>query len=244
VANVENNADSDTEFPGGAHLLVFCTPEIHEQHTGWWEKLRLQFEDLEVKLLADNALPLLATSIVKQPGVNLLQGRYIKQSDLLAFWPIWRMAAILLVGLAIVSSVFKVSQLTQLESAEARLDEAAIQILQATFPGASGAGDPWGQLQSQLTAAQRASGGNGAGFSSALEALAAAISKTQGISVDMLSYRSGIIDLRVRAASVDQLASVSDSISKSGRFTAEIQSANPKDDVIEGRIQIKAVAGT
>jgi type II secretory pathway component PulL len=129
--------------------------------------------------------------------------------------------------------------LFQLNQKEAQLDTAANRILTDIFPSAAGAADPWGQLQSRLQGVGNITIG-GPDFIDALIVLADALDKSSGIKVDALNFRSGIIDLRLEAPAVENLDTFRQAINDSGRFIANIQSANPAGNVIKGRVQVKA----
>jgi type II secretory pathway component PulL len=62
--------------------------------------------------------------------------------------------------------------------------------------------------------------------------------------METLSYRSGEIDLQLLAPDVAALDQLRQKISEPGKFVAEIQSANPDNDVIKGRVQIMAADGS
>ena len=89
-----------------------------------------------------------------------------------------------------------------------------------------------------------ASGGfrlSGPGFAEALQNLSAAFSKTKGIKLETLGYRSGILDLQLRAPDVNALDKLRQQIDNSGVYIASIQSANPDKEAIKGRMQTTAV---
>jgi hypothetical protein len=56
--------------------------------------------------------------------------------------------------------------------------------------------------------------------------------------IEALSYRNNVTDLRVLAPSVDVLDRIRQVAGERG-VTAEIQSANPRDQKFEGRLQFK-----
>jgi type II secretory pathway component PulL len=58
--------------------------------------------------------------------------------------------------------------------------------------------------------------------------------------METLSFRGGELDLQLTAPDVAALDRLRQLISEAGQFTAEIQSANPDEDLIKGRIQITA----
>ena len=56
--------------------------------------------------------------------------------------------------------------------------------------------------------------------------------------VEALSFRNGVMDLRVQAPSVPVLDELARNVGAGGEFQVNIQSANPTDQGVEGRLQI------
>ncbi|HRP87729.1 MAG TPA: hypothetical protein PLS34_09435, partial [Gammaproteobacteria bacterium] len=61
---------------------------------------------------------------------------------------------------------------------------------------------------------------------------------TPGITLQSVSFRAGVLDLRLLAPSVDSLEQIRQSVGRGGRFTATIQQANQRPDGVDGRIQL------
>ncbi|MCY3730631.1 MAG: hypothetical protein OXF98_04750, partial [Rhodospirillaceae bacterium] len=59
--------------------------------------------------------------------------------------------------------------------------------------------------------------------------------------VEALSFRSGVMDLRVYAPSVAVLDALARNLTAGGEFQVNIQAANPTESGIEGRLQIVSV---
>ena len=243
MAGDGNTPEKDAIQPEPINLLVFCEPEQHDKNRKLWERLRTQLESVEIKVLGDGALPKLATHIVASPGVNLLQGAYVRRSNYATFWPLWRTAAILLVALFGLTLALKGAELVSMKRQENLLDQAAEAMLRSNFPDVQQVRDPWGQLQSQLNIAERGAAGPTTGFIDTLATLAEAVTEIQEITMKTVTYRNGILTLRLQAPSVDSLDRLQQLVSRSGRFSADIQSANPADNGIEGRMQIKERGG-
>ncbi|MEE8235907.1 MAG: type II secretion system protein GspL [Gammaproteobacteria bacterium] len=243
MAGDGNAPDEENTRPEPINLLVFCEPEQHDENLAVWERLRTRLESVDIKVLGDGALPKLATHIVASPGVNLLQGAYARRSDYAAIWPYWRAAAILLLALFGLTLAVKGAGLVSMERQETRLDQAAETILRNNFPDVRQVRDPWGQLQSQLNIAERGAAGTATDFIDALKTLAEAAAEIQEITMETVNYRNGILTLRLQAPSVDSLDRLQQLVSRSGKFSADIQSANPTDEGIEGRMQIKGRGG-
>ena len=79
-------------------------------------------------------------------------------------------------------------------------------------------------------------------FLQALEKLGAAMQENPTASLQAISYRAGVIDLRISAPTVSVLDSVQRKVDESGTFEAEIKTTDQDDDTVNSRIQIKAIA--
>ena len=91
----------DEEMP--VRLDVYGGSDELEERGDWLELVRGQITSLEVRQLANGALPQMASWIVTAPGINLLQGEFSRRSDVVGlFWRPWKVAASLLGALVIV----------------------------------------------------------------------------------------------------------------------------------------------
>jgi general secretion pathway protein L len=236
--NMENDA---SVVP--INVIVYCNGETHEHFSDLWERLRLRAETVDIKILNGGALPFLATQLMSQNGINLLQGCYEPKTELNIEWGPWRLPAALLAACLLLTLCIQGLSYWQLTVAEASLDQAASRVLQETFPDAGDTVDPWAALQSRL-------GSNtgtivtmsGPGFDETISILAAAFATTSGLRMQTMAFRSGVLDLQLLAPDVSTLDKLRQQIADSGNFEASIQSANPDKDVIKGRLQITAVS--
>ena len=107
-------------------------------------------------------------------------------------------------------------------------------------PGSAEVRDPVAVISSL-----RARTGSGTGapavFLQSLEQLSRALGENDDADVQAISYRAGVVDIRLSAPSVSVLDSVQRLIDESGAFEAEIQSTDQGDDRVNSRIQIQAV---
>ena len=229
------------EFPGAAdppkHLSVYLTPEGSMKHGEALEALRPELVSLEVRVLPDGILPHLAAGVLGREPINLLQGRFAPRTQLDRLWKPWRAAAALLAVFVVLLVGQQALRLAQLKHEEARLDEAIAAAFQQALPGAR-MEDPRFQVERRLALLRGAGGGSNEGFLTALETLGSALGEAPGITLQAISYRTGVLDLRVQAPSVDSLEQVRQAVGRGGRFTATIQQANQRPDGVEGRIQL------
>jgi len=235
---MENDA---TAVP--ANVLCYCDERTHRSYEELWSRLRMHTDSVESRIIADGALPFMAGQLARNEGINLLQGDYAAKADLNIDWEPWKLPGAMLAAFLLVVLVFQGASFWQLSRTEASLDAAAAQVLATTFPDAAGTADPWRALESRL--GSRSAGGTGSiaigpGFAEAISVLTEAAKEVPELKMQTIGFRSGILDLQLRAPSVDALDQLRQKISDSGVFEASIQSANPSDDYIKGRMQIIA----
>jgi general secretion pathway protein L len=225
------------------HLVAYCTAPLAHRLETLWERLRPELDSLDLRALGEGgAMPRLAAQIVTAPGVNLLQGDFAKRSSLMAYWPAWRAAAAIVAGFLVVYFSVQLAELRQLNARAAALDQTIDQAFHYVFPDAGEVQDPRAQLESRLRQLGSDSGGSRE-FLDSLKAVADAVGQGGQARIEALSYRSGVLDLRVRAPSVEALDQIQQSVAGSGRIQAEIQSANASGNEVLGRIQIKRAGG-
>ncbi len=238
TATDEQADDSDLDKVP-VNLLVYCNEADHERFAVFWDMLRLRVDSLDVRILADGALPRLASHIVSSGGVNLLQGRYAPKRQMPVQWRQWQLPGALVAGVVAAALLLSGIELWQLSSEEQALDAAAVQLLATTFPGSGDSDDPWSALRSRLgdTGSEEVVA-TGPGFAGALEALGTAYRATGDINLQALSYRDGKLDVQLIAPNVQRLEQLRLGIAEAGDFEAEIQSANPDGDTVRGRMKI------
>jgi hypothetical protein len=77
-------------------------------------------------------------------------------------------------------------------------------------------------------------------FLQSLEHLSRALARNSDARIDAISYRAGVIDIRISAPDVATLDSIQRAIGEGGRFTASIQSTDQDGERINSRMQIQA----
>ncbi len=239
LATTLDEEDKRTE---PVNLLVYMTADVQESTEPFLERIQPIVDTLEVKLLPDGALPRMASQIAVNPGINLLQGDYAAGSNLAAYWPAWKVAAIVLVCLIGTIIGVKVAEISRLNQEIEALDGAIEQAFRYTFPGTGEIRDARAQLKSKLRQlGNDVSGADQSEFLDILASVAAAVSQSAGkdSKLEAINYRSGIMELRVLVPNVEALDTIQKAIAKDGGLSAEIQSANPQGDKVLGRLQVK-----
>jgi general secretion pathway protein L len=224
------------------HVTIYVSETDYERERDLLEGLREFTASLQLKLLPDGPLPLMAPTIARHAPVNLLQGQYAPRTRLNVSFAPWRYAAILAVVFFAAHFGLKTWQYFHYRSAETRLDAQIAEAYQQAMPGAAvpPAAIARKQMESRLN--QLRGGGPVNGMMTTLVTLGDALAQTPGTNVEQLSYRDNITDLRVLAPSVDALDKIS-KVAGSHGLSAKIESANPRDSKFEGRLQFRNPGG-
>ncbi|MDH4053984.1 MAG: type II secretion system protein GspL [Gammaproteobacteria bacterium] len=220
------------------HLLAFCTAEQNEQLSHDWIALRSELDSVDVNVLPDGVLPKLAVTVAAGYGVNLLQGSYGKRTEYAALFKPWKMAAALLLALGVIAMTMKGVDYYRLSQDESALRAQFTEVYRQIRPDDTReVADP----QAMVDSLRRSLGGSAATdvFLPGLRELGVALAANSAAKVEAISYRAGVIDLRLTAPDVPTLDNIQKAVSASGRFQASIQSTDQVADQINGRIQIR-----
>lgn len=214
------------------HVTFFAAPFDYERQRETIEGLRARATSLQVKLLPDGSLPLLAATALQGAAVNLLQGPYAARSSFAMGFRRWRLPAVLAAVTALVFVTVQVLSAWQLSRAEKTLDAQITQLFSQALPGQKVV-DPRAQMEGLL-----GGGGGGSAFLPALSALSRALAGTPKARVESISCRGQVVDLRLMAPSVASLDAVKQAMSVGG-LSAELQSATPRGEMVEGRLVVR-----
>ena len=218
----------------GEHATFYASSADYERHREVIEGLRSRTATLQVKLLPDGPLPLLAAQAVSAPGVNLLQGPYGRTSTIRSRLREWRVPAALAAGLALVFFVGQGVSLYKLMRAEKELDAQIAAVFAQVLPGQPVV-DPRAQMEGVIGARGSSAGG---ALLPAMSVLAQAMAQSPAARIEAVSYRGNALDLRLVAPTVEALDAIKQAMTRGG-ITAELQSATPRGQVIEGRMQLR-----
>jgi general secretion pathway protein L len=238
VAGALNDDDDDNEADASGHLLVYCEPSDEQQFEHDWIALRHELASVDINLLPDGVLPRLAVTVASGRGINLLQGRYGARTEIATLFRPWRFAAILLLALSLVGVAGKGVDYYRLSQEETALKAQFSEIYREIRPQDNREIlDPIAIVNS----IRRGTGGPSAiqVFLPSLQQLSIAISQNNSASIEAISYRAGVIDVRLTAPDVATLDSIQKIVSGSGRFTASIQSTDQVGEKVSSRIQIR-----
>ncbi|MCM2310591.1 MAG: type II secretion system protein GspL [Steroidobacteraceae bacterium] len=216
----------------GEHVTFYSGTAEYERHRELIEGLRARTATLQVKLLPDGPLPLLAVQAVGGAGVNLLQGAFAPRTSLQTRMREWRLPAALAAAVVLVFVGSQAASWWQQSRAEKALDAQIAEVFAQALPGQPVV-DPRAQMQGAL-----GSGGASGGLLPAMSVVAQAMAQAPAARVRSVSFRNNVIELNLKAPTIESLDGIKQGMNRNG-ITAEIQSANPSGDAVDGRLTLR-----
>src|SRR5262249_20909987 len=162
------------------------------------EELREFTASLQLKLLPDGPLPLLAASIpaTSKTAVNLLQGSYAVKTKLHVSFAPWRYAAALAFVLVAAHVGLKSWQYFHYEQVERQLDAQIAETFQQALPGAPVPNPMEARRQVEQVLGQLRGTGPTSGMLTTLAMLGEAMAQAPNTAIEAISYRNDVTDLR------------------------------------------------
>ena len=234
VAGVLDNEESGS----AGHLLVYCEPSDETRFEHDWNVLRHELGSVDINLLPDGVLPRLAVTVGARRGINLLQGEYGAKVDYRPLLQPWRTAAVLLVGLVLIGFGGKVVDYSRFNAEMDAVREQFTQTYREIRPQDNREITDPDRIIAELKRETGVPVSTGV-FLPSLHQLSEALQQNGSAKIEAISYRAGIIDVRLTAPDVATLDSIQKLVSTSGRFTASIQSTDQVGDKVSSRIQIR-----
>lgn len=201
------------------------------------EQLQPRFAALNVQVLPDGPLPWFARELATTSAINLLQGEFSRSTDYGSQWRLWRSAALLAVGLLVAHVAVQALQIHQANRQSAATDQQIAQVFAEAMPSET-LRDARRQMQERLDKIRKAQGG-AENFLRMAQALSGASSALGQVDIEGLSFHGQTMDMKVTAANVQALATLTQSVAKQG-LSAEIQSSTPAGSKVEAHVQIRA----
>ena len=221
--------ESEQTPPANLHLWQ-CNDE---QPLAWSrEQPRLMRHRCDGELLQ-----LLAEGIDLNNSINLLQGDYSVQTDLLKSLKPWRWAAGLALLLFAIGYAGKLIERNQLEARQALVRQQAEQIYRQTFPDARKVVNPRVQMEQRL---KQLRGGGKKRQDRFLDLLATGgtvITADKEASLASIRYRNGRLDLKVTAPTLSKLDSLKNRLIEAGLNT-ELTNADSAGGKAVGNLRI------
>lgn len=218
---------------------LYLTREDHDRQSELIEFLSGQLPGLHTRVMVDGSLAHLAAGMFSRDPINLRQGEFAPRSSPEKIWKPWRLTAGLAAAVLLVLVGGEAAQLVILKQREKAMDQNITAAFREVFPDVTLRGDPANQMRSELAALRAAAGNADAFFLEALAALASATQAHKAGQVDSISFRNGVLDLKILVPSVEVLDRIRQSMEAAGNFDVQLESANPTGDLVEGRIQLR-----
>ena len=244
IGALDNGQGGGDEETGSAdsprHVLVYCEAGVDEKYSHDWIGIRHEFDSLDIKVLPDGILPRLAVTVATGNGVNLLQGEFGAKTEYANLFQPWKAAAILLLVLSVTMLAAKTVDYYKLRNLESQLQERFLAEYRQIVPGATEVRDPVSAVSSLRARAGGSASDSPELLLQSLQQLSRAMQRNQTAHIEAISYRAGVVDIRLSAPSVAVLDSIRQTIDESGTFAARILSTDQEGDVVNSRIQIQA----
>ena len=216
-------------------VVMFIESETRQQRQTEIDAWREQIGDLDIKELADGCLPRLASNLVHSPGINLLQGSYAPRSSLTALARPWRTAAGFLLAFVALGLLGKAAVVWKLTMDSERLREEIASICTASYTSAQ-FNDCRLEMLRRLDSVGQTASGSGSGYLSTQATIAEAAGN--GLRMENMSYRDGVLRLVFVAPNVPFVETFSRAITQSGRFQVRDQSTSAEENGVETRLSI------
>lgn len=220
------------------HVTIFVTEEDYERERELLEGLREFTASLQLKLLPDGPLPLLAANAVQGAPINLLQGPYAVKTKLNVSFAPWRYAAVLAALFFATHIGLKTWQYFHYKKVETQLDAQIAETYQQALPGSPVPPPLEARRRVEQVLGQLRGTGPASGMLTTLAMLSEAMAQAPNTDIEALFYTNETTDLRVLAPSVEVLDRIRQVAGERG-MTAEIKASNPRDSKFEGRLQFK-----
>ena len=221
------------------HVLVYCEAEDEERYQHDWIAMREELGSVDVKLLADGVMPRLAATVATGAGINLLQGVYGAKKEYGSLFRQWKYAAILLLAFSVIGIAAKATDYYILLRQEAELQQIFNTEYRQILPGAPDTVDP-----ARVIASLKRRVGTVTStpvFLKSMEQLSRAMQQNPEATIEAISYRAGVVDIRVTAPNVAMLDNIERAVDQNGEFQATIQSTDQDGERVNGRIQIQEI---
>ncbi len=218
------------------HVHLYVSQQDWQHSREMIEALREVTGSLELQLLPDGALPLLASEAVRTDALSLMQGSFARRTGWRAEWQRWRIAAFLAVAALALHVGVRGYDLVRLSGEQQRLDAAIEQAARIALPDIERIDDPRAQIEQRLAGGGAADAG---GLLAQLAAVGGALAGAPGPTVESLGWRDRSLELHLVAANQEAIARFAQAVNQRG-LTADVASTAPGDKGIEAQVRIGA----
>jgi general secretion pathway protein L len=221
------------------HVQLFVSQHDWQYSREMIEALREVTGSLDLQILPDGALPLLASTAVRAGTLSLLQGEFIRRTGWRAEWQRWRVAAILALAALVLHLGVRGYDLVRLNGEQRRLDAAIEQAARIALPDVERIEDARVQVEQRLAGS---SGGEPDGLLAQLAAVGGALAGAPGPRLESLGWRERTLELQMVAANTDAIARFAQGVNARG-LTADVASTSNSEKGVEAQVRIAAGTG-
>lgn len=218
------------------HVQLYVSQHDWQHSREMIEALREVTGSLDLQILPDGALPLLASAAVQPGTLSLMQGEFARRAGWRAEWQRWRVAAMLAVAALALHLGVRGYDLVRLYGEEQRLDAAIEQAARIALPGAERIEDARAQVEQRL---QGAGSGDPSGLLSQLAAVGGALAGSPGPKLESLGWRERKLELHIVAPDTDAIARFAQGVNARG-LKADVASTTSSEKGIEARVLVAA----
>ena len=216
--------------------------DVYDARTQSSEMFVVEGVELRQHLLHEPAISVMAKAVPK-PGfsLNFLQGEYSRKEQLGKVWRPWIPAGALAATLLVANFAITLAESIQLNNQAEDLQKQIEALYLEAFPGAkvqTVQGIIESETKRRLAALKGGGGTSSSEFLTLLSAVGERFSKTQGLELQRISYRSGKLDVALTISDLQKLDSLKQQIMESNKVSVDIQSATSRNGKVQARIQI------
>ena len=220
------------------HVQLYVSQQDWQYSREMIEALREVTGSLDLQVLPDGALPLLAAGAVKPGTLSLLQGEFARRTGWRAEWQRWRVAAILAVVALALHLGVRAYDLVTLHAEQRRLDTAIEQAARVAMPDVERIEDARVQVEQRL---RGAGADDPHGLLAQVAAVGGALAGAPGPKLESFNWRDHALDLSLIAPNTDSIARFAQGINERG-LAADVTSTTNNDKGIEAKVRIAAGA--
>jgi general secretion pathway protein L len=216
-------------------LLLYAGHDEWQAHQDTVDSLRDRFTGVKVQLLPTGSLSVLAPAAANGEAVNLLQGALAVSSPMEMRWQSWRVAAVLAGVLLCLHFGGRYFELHRLKKTEAALDANIEDAFRAAMPGQQNATNARRRVAQRLDELRSGGGGE---LLPALAAIAQARSAAPTAMIEGITYRNGVLEMRVMAEDTASLDAIGRQL-RAANWQAEIRNITSAGDNYRGNLQVR-----
>jgi general secretion pathway protein L len=216
-------------------LLLYAGHDEWQAHQQAVDTLRDRFTGVKVQLMPSGPLSVLAPAAAGGDAVNLLQGAFALTSPHEMRWKSWRVAAVLAGVLLCLHFGARYFELNRLQKAEATLDASIEDAFRLAMPGQQNATNARRRVEQRLL--QLRSGGGGT-LLPVLVAVAQARNAAPTATIEGMTYRDGVLEMRILAADTASLDAIGQQL-RASNWQAELKSVTAAGDSYRGSVQVR-----